>query len=233
MPSIGVLGGMGPAATVDFLAKLVALTPARRDQDHLPVVVVNLPDVPDRSAAIVAGGADPLRQLRRGVELLEHAGCGVIAITCNSAHHWHEALAASTPVPILHIADAAAARLQRGQRVLLLGTRGTLASGFYQRRLEARGALSLVPRADVEQDWVDDCIRQVKAGDLAAATASLQRVLDASAGADAVLMACTELPLAAARASTVGLALVDATLEFARATVAYGLERGWNRSAAR
>ena len=85
MQRIGVLGGLGPAATVDFLDQLVRLTPARRDQDHLPVLAAFLTQVPDRSAAILGQGPDPLPALLEGIALLNHTGVDLIAIPCNSA----------------------------------------------------------------------------------------------------------------------------------------------------
>src|SRR5208283_405759 len=100
---------MGPAATADFLAKLVRLTPARRDQEHIPIVLYCQPQTPDRGAAILAGGVSPLPHLLQGVRRLTEAGAQVLAIPCNSTHHWFEQLQAACPVPILHIADAAIA----------------------------------------------------------------------------------------------------------------------------
>lgn len=88
---IGVLGGMGPAATVDFLAKLVRLTPAHRDQDHIPVVVVSDPRVPDRVGPIMQGhGPSPLDALCRAISTLEQAGAACIAIPCHTAHFWYD-----------------------------------------------------------------------------------------------------------------------------------------------
>src|SRR5438094_9026391 len=111
MSRIGVFGGMGPAATVDFLDKLVQLTPARRDQDHLPVVVASFPHVHDRSRAILGVGPDPLPQLLEGIDFLNSAGVGVIAIPCNSSHHWYREMSQRSRVPILHIARACVAAI--------------------------------------------------------------------------------------------------------------------------
>src|SRR5688572_33509583 len=93
-PLLGVLGGMGPLATVDFLAKLIEETGAERDEDHVPVVVYSVPQIPSRPAAILHGGASPLPAMLEGVRTLERAGATAIAIACNTAHYWHDALAA-------------------------------------------------------------------------------------------------------------------------------------------
>jgi aspartate racemase len=233
MSRIGVFGGMGPSATVDFMDKLVQLTPARRDQEHLPVIVASLPHIHDRSRSILGQGPDPLPQLLEGIAFLNGAGVGVIAIPCNSSHHWYEEMSRASSVPILHIARSCVAALSQGgaQRVAIFATRGALASGFYQRELQAHGIGFVVPEPVQAQAAVDDCIRQVKAGDPAAAGASLDRALRLAKeqGATAVIMGCTEIPIAARHAPAHGLHLVDSSLELARAAVNYALERGWNR----
>ncbi len=225
---LGVLGGMGPAATVDFLAKLVALTPARRDQEHLPVLAGLLPQVPDRSAAILGQGPSPLPALRHNLELLLRGGAQAVAIPCNSSHHWHEALQAECPVPILHIAQATLTALaDTDGPVLVLATRGCLQSGFYQRHLEARGLAWRIPDAE-GQVRVDQVIALVKGGDAPAAARLLDEWWQGMAGqVGSVIMGCTEIPLAAARGPAPPFRLVDSNLELARASVAHGLLQGW------
>lgn len=232
MSRIGVFGGMGPQATVDFLDKLVRLTPATRDQDHLPVIVASLPHIHDRSRAILGTGRDPLPMLLSGIDFLNTTGVGVIAIPCNSSHHWYTQMSERSAVPILHIAQACVAAMAKPDgKVAVLATRGALASGFYQRALAERGIDYLVPAPDTAQVEVDGCIREIKAGNMDAGGAHLAAALaDARAqGASAVIMGCTEIPIAARHAGDTPLTLVDSSLELARATVNYALERGWNR----
>lgn len=239
MSRIGVLGGMGPSATVDFMDKIIQLTPATRDQEHLPVIVANLPHVPDRSSAILGTGPDPLDALLAGIDVLNDANVGVIAIPCNSSHHWYAQIAAHSRAPVIHIAQSCVAAIataseDRPVRVAVLATRGALASGFYQHALRERGIDFLVPDAATGQDHVDACIRAVKGGDVPAGAAAFGRALEALAatGATAVIMGCTELPIAAQAAHAAEhtpLALVDSSLELARATVAFALDKGWNK----
>lgn len=233
MARIGVFGGMGPLATVDFMEKLVRLTPATRDQDHIPVLVASLPHTHDRSRAILGHGPDPLPQLLAGVDLLNHAGVGVIAIPCNSSHHWFAQLRERSNAPLLHIAEVSVAVVPRSQatRVAIFATRGALLSGFYQRSLEMQGIDYLTPDPVRGQEDVDLCIREVKAGRFDVAGSSLERACAAAvaAGATALIMGCTEIPIASRHADTAGLILIDSSLELARASVAYALERGWNR----
>ncbi|HYF17995.1 MAG TPA: amino acid racemase, partial [Ramlibacter sp.] len=110
---LGVLGGMGPLAGATFMTRLTLLTPAERDQDHIPAVLWSDPRVPDRTAARLAGGEDPLPWLLRGIAGLEQAGCGAVVIPCNTAHGWYEEMREATMLPILHIVDAAAVELAR------------------------------------------------------------------------------------------------------------------------
>src|SRR3712207_6717344 len=103
---VGVLGGMGPAATVDFMAKVIAVTPAEVDQDHVPMIVHQVPQIPSRTAAVAQGTHEPLAAMIEGLRVLENAGAEILVIPCNTAHHWYEQLARSTPLEIIHIADA-------------------------------------------------------------------------------------------------------------------------------
>jgi aspartate/glutamate racemase len=112
-PTLGVLGGMGAMATVDFLRKLVEATPAERDQEHIPLIVRFCPEVPDRAAALAGAGPSPQPALVAAAVELAAAGAQALAIPCNTAHYWYDALCAAVPIPILHIVDAALAELQR------------------------------------------------------------------------------------------------------------------------
>ena len=226
MHRIGVLGGMGPAATVDFLDQLVRLTPAHRDQDHLPVLAAFLTQVPDRSAAILGQGPDPLPALLEGIALLNQSGVDVIAIPCNSAHHWHAQLSARSNAPVLHIARACAQRLSLppGTPVLVLGTRGVQRSGLYVQALDGVGLTAVQADALGLQDTVDRCIAQVKAGERQAAADALVQVL-AQARAQGLtwaILGCTELCVAARGCEGLGPCVVDSTRALAQAVIAHG-----------
>jgi aspartate racemase len=223
---LGVLGGMGPAATVDFLAKLIRLTPAERDQDHIPVVVVSDPCVPDRIAPIMEGrGPSPLEALRQGIRTLEQAGARCVAIPCHTAHHWYDGMIASARVPILHIADAVLADLARrgaAGPIGLLATAATLKAGFYQARLAAAGYACTLPGDEVMAASVLPAIALVKRNRAAEAAPLLVEAVRhlRQRGAATILLACTELPIALAAAPDPP-ACVDATEALARACVAW------------
>jgi aspartate racemase len=223
---LGVLGGMGPLATVDFLQKLIEETPASRDQDHIPVIAYCVPQIPDRPAAITGNGESPLPQMLEGIHTLKRAGANVAAIACNTAHYWHDDLVRQGGLPILHIADAACAALphRNVQRVGLLATQGTLAAGFYQSRFRERQFDCVLSSDDEQRTLVLPAIDGVKRNDLAAAhalaTQAARRLIER--GAQVIVMGCTEIPLAIEhQPSDVSLYCIDATRALARACVAW------------
>jgi aspartate racemase len=215
---------MGPLATVDFLHKLVRATPAQSDQDHVPLLVRFCPEVPDRIAALQGHGTSPLPALLQAARALQDAGAQCLVMPCNTAHAWHEAIARELTIPFLHIADsalAATAHLQARGRPGLLATDGTLAARIYHR--PATQPLSwLEPNNDELQQWVMPAVRAVKAHDIDHARALLLRAVQAlrKRGAGAIVMACTEIPIALQGCDLL-LPTIDATEELARACVAW------------
>lgn len=221
---LGVLGGMGPMATVDFMGKLVAATPAACDQDHPDALVLQASDIPDRTRAILGDGPDPLPAMLAALRRLEAAGATRIAIPCNTAHHWHGALQARTALPILHIVDAVTAALAardcRGGPIGILASDGTLKAGIYPERLARHG---FACRAPADQAAVMRAIRLVKAGAVAEASLILRGQAEAlvAAGCARVVLACTEIPVALATpGAALAPMLLDATEALARACVA-------------
>ena len=228
---IGVLGGMGPMATVDFLAKVIELTPASRDQDHLPLIVYSVPQVPDRSASIVEGRESPLPAMIEGLRTLVRAGVECIAIPCNTAHHWYDGLARESSVPVLHMVDAAGAAMQRlgvpDGPVGLLATAGTLAAGIYPARLVRHGYECVVPDDGDMETLVTPGIGLVKAGRTAEAEELLRTAADnlLGRGARVVILACTEIPVALKDDDASAAHYVDATRALAEACVLWSRDR--------
>jgi aspartate racemase len=221
---LGVLGGMGPLATVDFLQKLIEETPARVDQEHIPVIAYSVPQIPERPPAIVGNGESPLPHMLEGILTLKRAGATAIAIACNTAYFWYDDLVAQGGLPILHMADAACDAVPGLQRVGLLATQGTVAAGFYQSRLRARGIQCMLSSDGEQRTLVLPAIEHVKRTELvqahALAARAAQSLLDR--GAQAIIMGCTEIPLALEyQSSAVSAHCVDATRALARACVAW------------
>lgn len=229
--SIGILGGMGPLATVDFYRKVIDATPAGTDQEHVPVVVWADPTVPDRSAALSGHGPDPTPWLVRGAHRLEAMGARLIATPCNTAHAFLDEVRTSVRVPMLDMIAETVAEIRSHHpevvSVGLLATTGTVRAGLYQRALEAAGLRVVVPGELTQGEAVTGAIRRVKAGDLGAAGVCLiERATGelAARGAGLLVAGCTELPLLLGERSA-GLPVVDPTAALARAAVREALTR--------
>jgi aspartate racemase len=228
---LGVLGGMGPVATADFFGKLLARTDARCDEDHLPVLLLSDPRIPRRPPAILEGGESPLPRLRELRDRLIDGGASFLAMPCNTAHHWYAELTADCPLPFLSIVDASVAALARlpsppprGGAIGLVATAATLAARVYDAPLAAAGYAVMQPLPHEQRDAVLPAIAQVKAGQAQAAAALLAPVVASllARGAGAVLLACTEVPVALdAAASPLRAQCIDTSAALADACVAH------------
>lgn len=201
---VGVVGGVGPAATVDFLAKIVRNTPAGRDQEHLKVVVEQNPQIPDRTDNLLHAGADPTIALYSTCKRLEACDADVIAIPCNTAHAFVERIQPYLSIPIVDMlfetVEHIRSRFPDRRRIGLLATSGTVGSRVYH-DAAARNGLELLVPDDESQRLVTAAIygpRGVKAGFtngpcreelLSALEALVER------GAEVIILGCTELPL--------------------------------------
>ncbi len=212
--AVGVIGGMGPDATVDFFAKLVAAShaalggAAARDQDHLRVLINNDPTVPDRNAAIAGSGPSPAPRLAAMARGLVAAGAELLVMPCNGAHAFAEAVREAAPeVPFLSLIDttvdatlarlATLACLPELRAVGLLATDGTLAARLYHDAFERAEVRALAPAAD-DQRALMAAIYDLKSGRADDTTRAAVRAVTerlAAAGAAAVIAACTEVPL--------------------------------------
>ena len=235
---IGVVGGVGPAATVDFTDKIVRNTPAGRDQDHVKLVVEMNPQIPDRTAHLVGDGVDPTGEIYATCRQLELDAADFIAIPCNTAHAFVARVQPCLSIPVVNmLAETVAyirARHPTCRRVGLLGTNGTVASRVYHDIVEAAGLEILVP--DVEQQaLVMRAIygeQGVKAGfTTGPCREDLMQALEhlVQRGAEVAILGCTELPLILAMDEHFALGgqyvvLLDPTTILARRCVA--LARG-------
>ncbi len=222
-PVIGILGGMGPAATADFYSKLVALTPGATDQDHPKVVIWADPTIPDRTLALTENGPDPTPWLLRGAAVLTEAGAAMLAIPCNTAHAFLPAIASRLGVPVVHMIDEVARHISvytpAITKVGLLATTGTVRAELYQQWLVTYGIDIVVPHSAIQNENVMPAIRAVKAGKhgghIATALADAAQHL-VEMGAQAVVAGCTEIPLSLAPEQAPCL-LIDPAMVLAQA----------------
>jgi len=197
--TVGILGGMGPEATVELFRRIIALTTAKRDQDHLHVLIDSNPKIPDRTAAILAQGESPLPLLIAVAKDLERAGADFIIIPCNTAHYWLHELREVVSIPIIDMIGETASRVATNIPVLrtigLLATTGTLRSNLYQRAFARSGVDLLVP-SEEEDAAIMRAIHGIKAGDhtVREAVIGVAHGLVAR-GAEGIIPGCTELSL--------------------------------------
>lgn len=216
--TIGIIGGMGPLATADLFEKIVGHTKAACDQEHLHVVIDSNTNIPDRTAALLHGGADPLPELAKSAGRLEKMGADVLIMPCNTAHNYYDGIAAAVSVPVLHMVRLTAqALVERGvKKAGLLATDGTVRTGIYQKSFAGSGVELLTPDEAGQRAVMEMIYQGVKAGDMAfdaqPARQAMERLL--AAGAEVLILGCTELPLAV-KLYGIALPAVDPTLELA------------------
>jgi len=205
LKTIGVLGGMGPEAGAYFLEQITRACLAERDQDHPPVVLYSLPQVPDRTEAILRGGPSPVPAIRSGLATLRRAGADFAVISCISAHYFLPRIAPRSPLPVLDLIETTLAAVRaldpRPGTIGLLATTGTVRSGLVSGRFEAAGFRIIVPpgRSQVRVMSAIYGRKGIKAG--VTAGPPWEALLDVAlelvrAGAGAILAGCTEVPLA-------------------------------------
>jgi len=226
---VGVVGGMGPEATADFYLKLLAITPASRDQDHLRVIIDSNAKVPDRVAAILGEGESPVLILQSMARGLQSLGADLLVIPCNTAHYYYEDVQSAVTIPVLHMQKAVVASIQRTaadhpnldySRVGLLATTATLHTKLYQIYAEEAGIVIIVPNAVTQEQFVTAGIKAVKAGDRSTG----RRLIHQAAkelidnGAQVIIAGCTEIPLVLADGD-ISVSVIDSTEVLAEATL--------------
>ncbi len=228
---VGIIGGMGPEATVDLYREIIRLTPAKRDQEHIKVLIYSNPQVPDRTKAILENGEDPLPQLVHTANVLEKAGAGLLIMPCNTAHYYLPQLQECVAAPILNMiqltCEAFLKRFPAAKSVGLLATTGTVRCGIYADIFESSGVRVISPPEDEQSRIHSGIFNYVKMGNTGPEAHSIFESAGRSliaAGAESVILGCTEIPLAFDE-STVGYPTLNPTRILARAAVDWALEK--------
>ena len=201
---LGIVGGVGPAATVDFMGKVVAHTPAGRDQEHIKMVVEQNPQIPDRTANLLYDETDPTMAMYATCKRLESSGANAIAIPCNTAHAFVERIQAHLRVPIVNMltetVEAIVQRYGGGKTVGLLATSGTIKSQVYHEAARLAGLQIITPGVDYQALVMESIYGEhgIKAG-FTEGICKDQLLIAAEhlceLGADVLILGCTELPL--------------------------------------
>lgn len=202
---VGMIGGLGPAATVDLYDKIVKATPAKTDQEHIKLVVEQNPQIPDRTAALLSGGVDPTLALYNCAKRLEDDGCDVIIIPCNTAHAFIPYMERHLKIPFINMQQAALDEIKEkfgdAARIGLMATTGTVKTGIYSNKAEEMGMPLFVPSSERQEDVMSAIYgpEGAKAGktdgicreELMRAAEELVREYDCNV----LILGCTELPL--------------------------------------
>ena len=198
-PVLGILGGVGPLATALLMRMVIEKTPAQADQEHIPMIVFNDPQIPDRTAHILdRSKPDPLPEMARVARWLAEAGADFIAIACNTAHFYYDGIAAAVDIPVLNImeetAQAVCSSAPEVRRVGLMATEGTVASGVFETYFERRSVSLVVPEAR-DQQLLNELIYEKVKANRPYDPLELLNVARRLRGrrCDAVVVGCTEL----------------------------------------
>ncbi len=221
---IGILGGMGPEATIDLLNKIIKLTPAKKDQDHLRIIIDNNPKIPDRTAAILGEGEDPLPALRKTAQNLEKAGVDFILIPCNTAHYFLPLIQKGIKVPILNMIEETAKeskkKIPRIKKAGLLATLGTYKTKIYPQYF-GKFNIEIISPEEKEKDEIMRIIYAIKGGDLSKKIKEnllsiVKNLIER--GAEAIIAGCTEIPLIL-KEKEISIPLIDPTQVLARVAI--------------
>lgn len=221
---IGILGGMGPEATIDLFYKIIKSTPAGKDQEHLRIIIDNNPKIPDRTAAILGKGEDPLPALQETARNLEKAGADFIIIPCNTAHYFLPLIQESVKIPILNMIEETAKetrkRIPQIQKVGLLASIGIYETEIYHQQFKKIN-IEVISPEEKDKEEVMKAIYAVKAGNLSewikkSILKIAQKLIDK--GAEVIIAGCTEIPLIL-KEGDVSVLLIDPTQVLAKAAV--------------
>jgi aspartate racemase len=231
---IGIIGGVGPEATIDLFQKIVKATPARVDQEHLRILIDCNPKIPDRVKAIFEKTENPLGALIATAQNLERAGADLLLIPCNAAHYYYREVAKKVFIPVLHMIEETALYCHRRfplwETFGLLAGSSTVVLGLYPKAFERVQKKILNPGPEA-QEKIMHCIYEIKAGNVGAPVREelLRAVQElADAGAQAILLGCTEIPLVLQDGDS-PIPFIDPTQVLAEVSVAMargGVQRG-------
>jgi len=221
---IGILGGMGPEATIDLFYKIIKFTPAEKDQEHLRIIIDNNPKIPDRTAAILGKGEDPLPALQKTAQNLEKAGADFVVIPCNTAHYFLSSIQESVNIPVLNMIEQTAKetkkRIPQIKKVGLLASIGVYKSEIYHQHFK-KFYIEVISPEEKDKEEIMKVIYTIKAGDLSKRVKKnilkiTQKLIDK--GAEAIIAGCTEIPLIL-KEGDVSVPLIDPTQILARVAV--------------
>ena len=198
--TIGIIGGMGPLATCDFFEKIIRMTDASKDSEHIPMLIDCNPGIPDRVEAILRGGEDPVPEIVGGARRLIGAGAEILLMGCNTAYFFYDRIVPEISVPLIHMPRETALGAARlgFRKVGLMATEGTVLSGVYEKELRAAGVDVALPDDEGQRAVTEMIYDGIKAGGTDVDPSGFRRAATrlTEDGAEAIILGCTELPIA-------------------------------------
>ena len=229
---VGILGGMGPEATVDLFSKILKATPIQAEQDHLRIIIDSNPKIPDRTQAILSGQtAEVIALLQETAQNLERSGADFIAMPCNTAHYFFPYLEEVVSIPVVNMVAETVRKLRETlplvRQVGLLATTGTVKSEVYEKALSSKGVETVIPDK-TDQDAVMDAVMAIKVSEEYRRAREMLRGIVGrlvERGAEAIIGGCTEIPLAL-RQEEVSVPFFDSTDILAKTAVRMATAKG-------
>ena len=226
LKTIGIMGGMGPAATVDLMSRIISMTDASADQEHIPMIVDSNTRIPDRTEAILGRGESPVPEMLASAKRLEAAGADFIVIACHAAHYYVPEIKDKIGIPVIDMPEETAKLLKMNgvNRAAVLATDGTVRSGLYGAALERFGIQTVYPDDRQQKTVMSLVYDYVKKGVTDPADLPREEMTSiigdlSSQGAEALLLASTELPIAFSIMGLRSNAFIDPTVVLAKSAI--------------
>ena len=220
---VGILGGMGPLATADFFRKIVLLTDAANDQEHLRIIIDNNTSIPDRTECIINNSENPLPHLIESARKLESAGASFLTMPCNTAHYFYDGIIKNINIPFLNMITETAVEIIAEhpgiQKIGLLATEGTCKSRIYEEYFK-RYHIDIITPDDKHQQYITDLIYAIKEGNDKINLDNIHSAIDyvKNCGAEVLVLGCTELPVAFEKFK-IDKAVIDPTTILAKSAI--------------
>lgn len=228
---VGVIGGMGPEATVDFMMKVIRSTPAQRDSDHIRMIVDNNGKIPSRIEAILGNGVSPVDELIDIAKRLERYGVDFLVIPCNTAHYYYDEVKRAVNIPVLNMIHLTRKRVLKQlpgiKRVGILASSALLSTNLYQEIFQAVGIEIIVPMESIQKSLME-VILAVKKGEVTehhfgVVKIAIEELFERGVGG--VIIGCTELSVLTDKITNTPVPLFDSSLILAEETVK--LAKNW------
>ena len=221
--TIGVIGGLGPEATLDFFTRVLQRTPAKQDQDHLHLIINNNPNVPNRNEALAGTGPSAEPALIESAKALERAGATAVVMICNTAHAYQKAIETAVSIPFISMIDEVvkASLKENASKVGILAADGCLQAQLYQTAFAKHSINTLQLDANAQAEFMR-LMYKIKAGQKESTKKAMQELAQSliDKGAQVIIAGCTEVPLVL-KQEDLNVPLIDSTDVLITAVLGY------------